>query len=208
MKPLSRRSRFLLLVGSAAAIGAVATVALHRAPRDELDVEVSQLETELAALSKITPAATRHARELQAQSQRSLWSRERFERWKASIPPGWTLTELGDPETKSVTLRRFALERAQATFDDWSEITRVLEQIAGQPGLTLRSLTLASAPRPARVFRQVLAVATIAFPLAPKSTPGAAPPATEADPRAGSPAAENLAPKARQADPTGLSGPE
>ena len=202
MKSLSARARFLLLTGAAAAIGATLTVCLHRAPRDELDTEISQLEAELATYSKVTPAATRRAKDVQSQGQRALWSPDRFARWKASLPPSWSLTELGDPELKSVSLRRFAIERGSASFDDWPEITRLLEQLATQPGLTLRSLTLAAAPRPARAFRQVLAVATIAFPLptaAPKPLPATVPPADE---RAVSQNAENLAPSAHLAGPT------
>jgi hypothetical protein len=201
MKKLSLSGKVALCVAGVAIAAAIADVQFHRAPPHALDSQIAQLEAELASLGKATPAARQKAESAIVVARESLWTPERFDAFRAELPPGWIVSELGTPETKTVTQRRYSIERPQSSFDDWSEIVRTLTQIAGRPGLTIRTLTLTAAPRPARVLTRVLVVATIAYANADEGKQVGLPqpvPAV-ADQRAGSTNAKNLAPEARPA---------
>ncbi len=165
MLKLNRTSRILLIAGIACATAAMLTAHLRQAPPNAYDAQIQQLEHELSVLSKATPANAKRAKDHLAEVTNSLWTEDRLAEWAASFPKGWLVHELGTPEPKSVTLRRFSIERPQASFEHWHEIRSTMERLSAQPGLALRTVSISPDTRPSRNFRKVLFIATIAFPL-------------------------------------------
>lgn len=165
MRKLTLPSRVLVICGLLSAAAAVGTVQLHRAAPNVYDAQIQQLELELASLSKATPANAKRAKDHLAEMTSSLWNEERLAEWAASFPKGWQIHELGSPEIKTVSLRRFSIERTQASFEHWQEIRTTLDRLSTQPGLALRTMSISPEPRPSRTFKKVLFIATIAFPL-------------------------------------------
>lgn len=165
MRKLNLPARILIIGGFASAAAALLTVQLHRAPPNAYDAQIQQLELELGALSKATPVNAKRAKEHLAEMTNALWTEDRLAEWAASFPKGWQVHELGSPETKSVVLRRFSIERTQASFEHWQEIRSTIERLSAQPGLALRTVSISPEARPSRSFKKVLFIATIAFPL-------------------------------------------
>ena len=100
--------------------------------------------------------------------RRQNWSESRFKVWAdANIKgaAGWVLNDLGPVELKHITCRRYAMQRPNATADDWPEIVKLLQTMEGTPcvSVVLVTLTMGSGIVCSKHFSQCLLIGMFYF---------------------------------------------
>lgn len=77
--------------------------------------------------------------------RRQNWTENGFKLWADTNvrgPAGWILNDLGPADLKHVTGRRYAMQRPNATADDWPAIARLLQTMESAPCVSVVSVTL------------------------------------------------------------------
>lgn len=164
MRPITFRGILASIAGAAAIALAVADLQLRTTPASDLDRNVDDTEHQIDLLKKATPEEGLHAQQHIASLKASLWTDARFKQLSDSLPKQWLVNELSPNSATTLASHQISFTRTSATFDDWSEIVTTIDTLARQPALTIRSITLTAAPRPARLFSRVLIVTTLAYP--------------------------------------------
>ncbi|MFI5337334.1 MAG: hypothetical protein ACHQ5A_11155, partial [Opitutales bacterium] len=128
--------------------------------------ELDALRAHRARLAPATDLRWRTAQERESVLRQQLWTAATFAYWrKNSLPPGWTVQDLGPAELKFARARRFALQRPAATSSQWPEITALLADLEARECTRVQTVSLAARPGYAgsRSFSQCVLVVLLAF---------------------------------------------
>lgn len=124
------------------------------------------LRAEQAQLAAYTDAVAGEADAKLGALGQKLWTPETFAAWRRkSVPPSWTMQDLGGADLAHVRGRRYALQRPNATDREWTEITGVLASLESAPGVSVQSAALGVSPgyTGSRQFTQCLFIAVFYF---------------------------------------------
>lgn len=137
-------------------------------PPDQ-SVSTPELEVLRARRTKLAGATEQRRQEAEEHERRlrgHLWTSDTLAYWrKNSLPPGWTMQDLGPAEMKHAPARRFALQRPGATGAQWQEITALLAELESRGCTRVQGVTLSTKPGylGSRNFSQCVIVVLLHF---------------------------------------------
>jgi hypothetical protein len=119
------------------------------------DEPLDQLRRETARLRVFDDEAASRARVALAAMRERLWTSERLEEWRRSLPGQWVLQEAQPQENSSTITRRFVLTRRAASSRDWNEIHTLLTAVNALPMAVVQRLKLSMMQPQSRQFDEI-----------------------------------------------------
>jgi hypothetical protein len=156
--------------------GGIAWRAIVPAAKLVADEPLDQLRRETARLRVYDDVAAARARTTLAEMRERLWTPERLDQWRRSLPEHWTLQEAQPQENPSTITRRFVLTRRAATSRDWREIHALLTALNALPTSVVQRLRLSMMQPQSRQFDEIEVIIDLCFqkepaPAAPAELP-------------------------------------
>lgn len=140
---------------SALMLGAVGLRVLRPVSTSVVDPALEALKTQRAELNEFNGLALNRANETRAAAEGRLWSTEKINQWRSSVPEGWRVQEVANIPAVFTTQRRFLVSHPAAAFRDWPAIVAFISDTAGRPALRIHSLTITAPPGAKRNFTQL-----------------------------------------------------
>jgi hypothetical protein len=156
----------LLCVTIFAAISINAIRIVYPPSRAVNSAKISQLQREQQELSRYNSDNLRVIEQRVSDLKRQLWTDSAFAVWKKNnLPDGWVAQELSPADAKEVRARRFAIQRHNATSQQWDEILNVLRATESNRCINVQTVSLGTRGGYAgsRQFSQCTIFATFFF---------------------------------------------
>jgi hypothetical protein len=156
-------SSIVALVFTAACLAA-AIAAPRIVPADSTTTspKLESLRHDMQTLASNTPELLETRKHELAAIEQRLWTPERFAQFKASLPEGWQIQNLGPSDPDHPNSRRFAISRSNAAKSEWTKVLEAIGAVENSPCSRIDSAAIATGADERR-FGHCLITATFHF---------------------------------------------
>jgi hypothetical protein len=132
------------VVSGAALIGSIVAPSIHPAVLGADNPVLRSLRATNAGLQAFSDAREKENRGKIAFYRRQTWSEQGFKLWADTNVKngGWILNDLGPADLAHVKGRRYAMQKPNATANDWPGIATLLQTMESTPCVSVVSATL------------------------------------------------------------------
>jgi hypothetical protein len=119
------------------------------------DPTLDALNAQMRELAPFNTPALNRAKEVRAAAEEKLWTTEKLNAWRQTVPKEWRVQEAASVPAVFTTQRRFLLSSPAATFRAWPDIVAFLNATAESPAMRIHSLNITAPPGSKRAFTQL-----------------------------------------------------
>jgi hypothetical protein len=151
----TRGTLLLAILAVALLLGAIGLRIVRPISSNVSDPTLDALKAQRAELSEFTSLALNRSNELRAAAESRLWTPEKINAWRNSVPEGWRVQEVATTPAVFTAQRRFLLSHQAAAFHDWPAILAFVTETSERPALRLHSLVITAPQGSKRNFSQL-----------------------------------------------------
>jgi hypothetical protein len=152
---ITRTTLFIAAVAATLLVAAIGLRALRPIAGSVSDPTLDALKSQRAELASFTRLALDQATEKRLAAESRLWTSDKIDAWKADLPEGWKVQDVGAIPTVFTSQHRFLLNHSAAAFKDWPGIVAFISALAERPALRIHSLAITAPPGAKRNFSQL-----------------------------------------------------